>query len=150
MVCVCGWEKFGHHLGSHDHTCTEFRRSQPPTKYGGVCVKTNGDQIKRAANGRRCLANPGKKGNETPHVSANVLKSKGRWVGRKTLERCGEEMREIMKCGKISVPAPTIKCEHQSRTCVGPGTCSLTRASLVSPRKSTPFRCAQLVLFHQL
>ena len=35
---------------------------------------------------------PAKKGNETPRVSANVLKSKGRWVGRKTLERCGEEM----------------------------------------------------------
>jgi len=108
-----------------------------------------GTKSKRAADGRRYPANPGEKGNETPRVSANVLETKGRWVGRKTLERCGEEIRELTKRGKISMPVPTTKCDRRSRTSVDPGTCSLTCASLVSPRKSTLSRCARLVLFHQ-
>ena len=72
-------------------------------------------------------------------------------MGRKTLEQCGEEMRELTKRGKISMPVLTTKRDCRSRTSVGPGTCSLARASLVSPRrKGTPSHCARVMLFHQI
>ena len=76
--------------GSHNHNmCTTSNKIQ-----GCTCKDKWEPKQNKLPSGIGVQQIPTKEGNERPHISTNVLKSKGRWVGCKTLEWCGEEMME--------------------------------------------------------
>ena len=90
MLVCAGGKNLDAIWGSRDHdtrgtskiaTSDEIRGCAREDKWG-----PNQNELPTGVGVRQI---PAKKGNETPRVSANVLNSKGRWVGRKTLERCG-------------------------------------------------------------